>query len=103
MSQSSFALAARARKVAALVEYFDASLVRLGRDPHRGAGEMARTLRDHFDGSSWATHARSAFQRKPSELTQAEVIAVYERRAAGWAARDAFVLYESNRSGRRAS
>jgi hypothetical protein len=76
------AQAARARKVAALVAYFDAALVRLGKCPRRDAAEIARTLRDQFDQLSWFAHARAARQRRPSLTTQAQVIAVYEQRVA---------------------
>ena len=38
-------------------------------------------LRDQLDQLGWLAHARAAGQRKPSPITQAEVIATYERRA----------------------
>lgn len=80
-SHNSFAREARALKVAALVGHFDALLARMGRHPHHDAAEMARTLRDHFTPDCWKSHARGCGQRKPSSLSRAQVIAVYEGRA----------------------
>lgn len=81
ISHNSFAREARALKVAALVEHFDAMLVGIGRDPHHDAADMARTLREQFTPDCWRSHAHGCGQRKPSSLSRAQVIAIYEGRA----------------------
>ena len=76
---AAYILAARAAKVAAIVEHFDALLVRMGKSPHADAAEMVAAL-GGFDQLTWFAHAHAAGQRKPSLETQQAVIETYERR-----------------------
>lgn len=82
MPGNSFADSARAKKVAAMVRYFDRRFYLVGRNPHTDAAEIASMLRDSVSESEWAHHAIQAGQNKPSATTVALIIKVYEDRAA---------------------
>lgn len=82
MAENSFAEAARARKVAAMVRYFDRRFIAVGRCPYREAAELAAMLRDSVSEHQWKHHAVLAGQNKPSATTIALIIAEYEKRAA---------------------
>jgi hypothetical protein len=82
MPENSFADAARARKVAAMVRYFDRRFIAVGRCPYREAAELATMLRESVSDEQWKHHAVLAGQKKPSVTSIALIIAEYEKRAA---------------------
>lgn len=82
MTDNAFAQLARAKKVRAMVQYFDRRFLSVGRCPFREAGELADMLRDSVSENEWTHHAILAGQNKPSAETVALIIKEYEDRAA---------------------
>lgn len=70
--------AARARKVARLVDFITANVQRAAAD--YGAAETAAFLRQQAP-TWWAEIAKAAGVHKPSAETQSEVVRAFERRA----------------------
>ena len=87
MSENVFEQAARAKKVAALVAYFDEFLTAAGLDPHSDALNMTQTL-EAMKPRIWDSHAivGAGLSRGPSETTRREVIAVYQGRVVAYEA-----------------
>lgn len=84
MSGSSYAEAARAKKVTAYVRYFDGIFLEIGYDLHKDAAELAAWLLK-VSAENWKLHAINAGQHKPSADTVALIIKAYEDRAAAHA------------------
>lgn len=76
---NSFAQAARARKVRALVIYLDVEFARRDIDPIRQAGRVANDLRKRTE-EDWKLIAILAGQKPPSDESVTDIIAVYEAR-----------------------
>ncbi len=81
MSENSYAEAARAKKILAMVQFFDRRFIAVGRCPYREASDLADMLRGCSE-DQWKHHAVQAGQNKPSSTTVALIIKVYEDRAA---------------------
>lgn len=86
MASNPYADAARARKVAHLVDFITANVQRAASD--YGAAETAAFLRQQ-PAEWWAEVAVQARINMPSAETQAEVVASFERRAL-WEQEDPF-------------
>ncbi len=82
MGSSSFADAARAKKVLALVRHFDRLFIAVGRCPYREADALAEMLRESISEDDWKRHAVIAGVKPPSADSVAMVIHEYEERAA---------------------
>jgi len=81
-----FLIAARAKKVAAFVAYFDTYLPAVQLDPNGDAAAIAAGMMS-MSPAVWEHHAAYAGQNKPSSDTIAAIVAVYSERGAARAER----------------
>lgn len=82
MADSSFAEAARARKVAAYVIYLDGMFRECGYHPYDDAAECVAWLRVNVGEEDWKKYAAAAAeQNKPSQTTVDAIFKTYDDRA----------------------
>jgi len=81
VADSSFAEAARARKVAAYVIYLDCMFRECGYHPYDDAAECVAWLRVNVGEEDWKKYAAAAKQKKPSSTTVEAILKTYDDRA----------------------